>query len=92
MKRPTRLTWSKGGGPAHGKPVNGLFAYSPFTPANPGPVYGLSELGPVASSGPSNMIPARFHFWPMYGPRRLSAHMTPYVTLGLLTARGETGL
>ena len=31
VKRPTRLTWSKGGGPAHGKPVNVLFAYSPFT-------------------------------------------------------------
>ena len=31
MKRPARLTWSKGGGMAHRKPVNGLFAYSPFT-------------------------------------------------------------
>ena len=30
VKRPARLTWSKGGGPAHGKPVNGIFAYSPF--------------------------------------------------------------
>ena len=30
VKRPAHLTWSKGGGPAHGKPVNGLFAYSPF--------------------------------------------------------------
>ena len=31
VKRPAHLTWSKGGGPAHGKPVNGLFAYSPVT-------------------------------------------------------------
>ena len=31
VKRPARLTWSKGGGPAHGKPVNDMFAYSPFT-------------------------------------------------------------
>ena len=42
VKRPARLTWSKGGGPAHltwskggglahGKPVTGMFAYSPFT-------------------------------------------------------------
>ena len=38
VKRLVRLTWSKGGGPAHGKPVNGLFAYSPFTAANPRPV------------------------------------------------------
>ena len=30
-KRPTHLTWSKGGGLAHGKLVNSLFAYSPFT-------------------------------------------------------------
>ena len=29
MKRPARFTWSKGGGPAHGKP--GMFAYRPFT-------------------------------------------------------------
>ena len=91
VKRLARLTWSKGGGPAHGKPVNGLFAYSPFTAANPAPIYGLSELGPVASSGPSNIIAARFNFRPMYGPWRLSAHMRPYVTLGLLMARGETG-
>ena len=68
MKRPTRLTWSKGGGPAHGKHVNGLFAYSPFTARYPGPVYGLFELGPVASSGLSNIIPAHFNFRPMYGP------------------------
>ena len=51
MKRLPRLTWSKGGGPAHEKPVNGMFGYSPFTAR-----YALSELGPVASSGPSNMI------------------------------------
>ena len=31
VKRPARLTWSKGDGPAHGKHVNGLFVYSPFT-------------------------------------------------------------
>ena len=31
VKRPAHLTWSKGGGLAHEKPVNGLFAYSPFT-------------------------------------------------------------
>ena len=67
MKRPARLTWSKGGGPAHGKPVNGMFA-AHLQPANPGPVYGLTELGPVASSGPSNIIPTRFNFRPMYGP------------------------
>ena len=30
VKRPARLT-SKGGWPAHGKPIKGLFAYSPFT-------------------------------------------------------------
>ena len=56
MKRPARLTWLKGGEPAHGKPVNGLFAYSPFTARYPRARYALSELGPVASSGPSNMI------------------------------------
>ena len=68
VKRPARLTWSKGGEPAHGKPGNGLFAYSPFTAREVTTLYGLSELGLVASSGPSNMILARFHFWPMYGP------------------------
>ena len=31
VKRPARFTWSKDGRPAHGKPVNGMFAYSPFT-------------------------------------------------------------
>ena len=31
VKGPARLTWLKGGGPARGKPVNDLFAYSPFT-------------------------------------------------------------
>ena len=68
MKRLARLTWSKGGGPAHRKPVNGIIAYSPFTARYPRARYNLSELGPVASSGLSNMIPTRFHFWPMYGP------------------------
>src|SRR3954471_1562086 len=89
MKRPARLTWSKGGGPAHGKPVNGLFAYSPFTTRYAKARYALSELGPVASSGPSKLIPAHFHFWPMYSPLRLSAHMRPFVTLGPLAARAE---
>ena len=31
VKWPARLTWSKGDGLAHGKPINGLIAYSPFT-------------------------------------------------------------
>ena len=31
MKRPANLSWSKGGGSAHVKPVKGMFAYSPFT-------------------------------------------------------------
>ena len=31
VKRPARLTWSKAGGPAHGKPINSMFEYSPFT-------------------------------------------------------------
>ena len=31
VKRPARLTWSKAGGTADGKLVNGLFAYSLFT-------------------------------------------------------------
>ena len=31
VKRPACLTWSKGDEPAHGKPVNDMFAYSPFT-------------------------------------------------------------
>ena len=61
MKRPAHLTWSKGGGSAHGKPVNGLFAYSPFTARYPKARYALFELGPVASSGPSNMIPAHLN-------------------------------
>ena len=68
MKRPARLTWSKGNGPAHGKPVNGLFVYSPFTARLLPARYGLSELSLVASSGPSNMILAHCNFWPMYGP------------------------
>ena len=62
MKRPVRLAWLKGGELADGKHIAHL------QPANPGPCYDLSELGLVASSRPSNMIPARFHFWPTYGP------------------------
>ena len=43
VKRSARSTWSKGGGPAHGKPVNGLFVYSPFTARYLPARYGLSE-------------------------------------------------
>ena len=31
VKRPACLTWSKGGRPVHEKPINGMFAYNPFT-------------------------------------------------------------
>ena len=31
VKRLAHLTWSKGGGPAHGKLINSLFAYNIFT-------------------------------------------------------------
>ena len=90
VKRPARLTWSKDSGLAHEKPVNGLFANSPF--------YGSVTHGP---SGPTRNRPnnvmwaveynaSPFHFRPMYGPRRLSAHMRPFVTLGPLTTHGET--
>ena len=31
VKRPARLTWSKGSRSAHGKLVNGMFTNNPFT-------------------------------------------------------------
>ena len=71
------MTWSKVNGLAHEKPVNGLFANSPF--------YGPLTYGPLGPKGnwPNNVMWAveyntsPFHFRPMYGPRHLSAHMRP---------------
>ena len=68
VKRLADLTWLKGSGPAHKKPVNDVFTYSPFTTREVTTGYGLPKFGPVASSRPFNMIPARCNFRPMYGP------------------------
>src|SRR3954470_21849205 len=72
LTKPARLTWSKVNGLAHEKPVNGLFANSPF--------YG--PLGPKGNRHNNVMWAVEyntspFHFRPMYGPGRLSAHMRP---------------
>ena len=77
LKRSARLTWSKVNGLAHEKPVNGLFANSPF--------YGPLTHGPLGPKGnrPNNVMWAveyntsPFYLRPVYGPRRLSAHMRP---------------
>ena len=77
LKRSAHLTWSKVSGLAHGKPSNGIYAYSSFYD----PVT-HSPLGP-SRNRPNNIMWAieyntsPFHFQPMYGPRRLSAHMRP---------------
>ena len=77
LTKPAHLTWSKVNGLAHEKPVNGLFANSPF--------YDPLTYDPLGPKGnrPNNVMWAveyntsPFHFRPMYGPRRLSAHMRP---------------
>ena len=68
MKRRAHLTLSKGGGPAHGKPVNGLFAYSPFyDPLTHDPLGPKgNRLNNVMWAVEYNTSP--FHFRPMYGP------------------------
>ena len=68
LQRPARLTWSKVSGLAHEKPVNGLFANSPFY----SPVTRI-PLGPNGNR-PNNVMWAveyntrPFHFRPKYGP------------------------
>ena len=81
MKRPAHLTWSKGGGPAHGQPVNGMFAYSPFTARVLTTHYGLSEFGPVVSYGPKDVMG---HTWARSENGLKSYWMAQMTLLGLI--------